>query len=196
MISNIKDTLVLNQNMLPVSMIPPSTVSWKTAIKVIYTGAAQIVHEYDDWVVHSPSIQVNVPSIIMLNEYIHFDKFIPWNKDLLKLRDEYKCQYCDKEFSSHLLTMDHVLPRKYGGVTSYENIVSACSPCNQKRGHDVNIRPKNEPHKPEYWELVSKIKKLPLVIPDKEWSYYLQWTEKNIFIKEKQNKILHCDSIR
>lgn len=188
-----KDTLVLNCDMSPVKMLPISTVSWRDAIKLTYSEHASIVHEYEDWEVHSPSVTLPVPSVIMIRDYVHFSKMVPWSVDLLKLRDRYRCQYCNKEFPAQLLTQDHVVPQKFGGKTSWDNIVSACGPCNHRRGHDVRIQPRIRPYKPSYWELVGKSKELPLVIPDESWAPYLDWPEENLLITGKEKKILRLD---
>jgi 5-methylcytosine-specific restriction endonuclease McrA len=189
----ISDTLVLNRDMNPIKLLPVSTLSWQNAIRAVYAGNATIVHEYDDWEVHSPSVTIKVPSVIMVRNYVHYAKELPWNDEYLKLRDDYKCQYCLKNFPSQLLTQDHVTPRKFGGKTSWDNIVSACGPCNHKRGHNIKIRPFRAPYKPTYWELVEKIKKLPLVVPDESWVSYLNWPEENLLVKGKEKKILRFD---
>jgi 5-methylcytosine-specific restriction endonuclease McrA len=188
---NMRDTLVLNRDMMPIKMLPVSTVTWENAVKAVYAETAQVVHEYEDWEVHSPSVTLHVPSVIMVRDYVRFSKQIPWNDDLLMLRDRFKCQYCSKKFPAQLLTQDHVVPRKFGGKTSWENIVSACGPCNHKRGHNIKIQPKIKPYKPSYYELVSKAKELPLVIPDESWVPYLDWPEENLIIRGKEKKILH-----
>jgi len=46
-------------------------------------------------------------------------------------RDQYTCQYCGKQ--SHQLTLDHVIPRYRGGEHTWENVVSACIPCNRRK---------------------------------------------------------------
>ena len=187
------DTLVLNKDMMPISMLPVSTSSWENAIKAVYSEHAVVVHEYEDWEVHSPSTTLRVPSVIMVHEYVHYDKQIPWNEDYLKLRDRFRCQYCNKQFPAQHLTQDHVIPRKYGGQTNWENIVSACGPCNHNRGHNIKIQPRIRPYKPTYWELVKKVKELPLVVPDENWVPYLQWPEENLLVRGKQKKILRLD---
>jgi len=47
-------------------------------------------------------------------------------------RDNYTCQYCGRK--SNNLTIDHVLPRQYGGQRSWTNLVAACPECNRKKG--------------------------------------------------------------
>jgi 5-methylcytosine-specific restriction endonuclease McrA len=46
-------------------------------------------------------------------------------------RDHHQCQYCD---STHRLTLDHVIPLSKGGSHSWDNVVTACEPCNQRKG--------------------------------------------------------------
>ena len=47
------------------------------------------------------------------------------------LRDGYTCQYCGKQTKD--LTIDHVMPRHRGGPHVWENVTSACIPCNHKK---------------------------------------------------------------
>lgn len=64
-------------------------------------------------------------------------------------RDGYECQYCGA--ASHL-TMDHVIPRSRGGHSSWDNLVTACAPCNLRKGNrlpaEIGMRPKNHPRPP------------------------------------------------
>ncbi|MFC2016328.1 HNH endonuclease [Chloroflexota bacterium] len=46
-------------------------------------------------------------------------------------RDQYTCQYCGKE--TRQLTLDHVIPRYQNGQHTWENVVSACVPCNRRK---------------------------------------------------------------
>lgn len=177
-------------------MLPVETCGWEHAIKMVYSDAAQVVHEYDDWEVHSPSVTIKVPSVIMVRDYVHYDRSVPWTDEYLVLRDRFRCQYCNKKFPAHKLTQDHVIPRKYGGGTGWDNIVSACAPCNHSRGHNQKIKPRIQPYKPTYWELVEKAKEeLQLVIPDENWLNYLDWPEHNIFVKGKAQKILQLRDV-
>ena len=44
-------------------------------------------------------------------------------------RDKRKCHYCGKRAN----TVDHKVPRKYGGSDSMRNLVAACEKCNYGR---------------------------------------------------------------
>lgn len=74
----------------------------------------------------------DVPSVIRL---VYFIRRPRRQRKLTKLevfnRDEYVCQYCGRE--SKELTLDHVIPRRRGGEHSWENVVSACVPCNRRK---------------------------------------------------------------
>ena len=55
------------------------------------------------------------------------------NRELFR-RDRHMCLYCGHHFSTSELTRDHVIPFALGGSDTWENVVSACKPCNQEKG--------------------------------------------------------------
>jgi 5-methylcytosine-specific restriction endonuclease McrA len=178
------DTLVLNSDLSPVNQFPLSTIKWQEAIKAVFLDTVSIIAEYEDWEVHSPSLTMRVPSIIMTKQYLHFQRNIAFTDDNIYLRDRYTCQYCMKVF--HKLTMDHVLPRKFGGKTTWDNIASSCGPCNFKKGSNRKIVPKRMPRKPTYYEMLAIRKEYPLAIPCEQWIDYLDWPAENLFVSEKK----------
>ena len=179
-----QNTLLLNADMMPLSMLPVATIGWQNAIKGVFKGAYTVVHEYDDWQVHSPSMTMNVPSVVMLNQYERPRFVATWKKSNLWLRDRYTCQYCSQEFPPSELTRDHVVPVYYGGRTSWDNIVSACHQCNNRRGHNQKIQPLRKPFKPSYFELVELRKQYPLIIPHESWMFYLMWPEDKVILRK------------
>jgi 5-methylcytosine-specific restriction endonuclease McrA len=46
-------------------------------------------------------------------------------------RDAFTCQYCGTETKN--LTLDHIKPRSQKGPHVWENVVSACIPCNHRK---------------------------------------------------------------
>jgi len=50
-------------------------------------------------------------------------------------RDDYLCLYCGEELPPRLLTRDHVVPVSAGGRDEWGNVVSACQPCNHRKGN-------------------------------------------------------------
>jgi 5-methylcytosine-specific restriction endonuclease McrA len=57
------------------------------------------------------------------------------NRARIYLRDKYRCQYCGDSKAASELTLDHILPRAQGGVSTPENLVAACVKCNQRKGN-------------------------------------------------------------
>jgi 5-methylcytosine-specific restriction endonuclease McrA len=57
-----------------------------------------------------------------------------FNRRNVFARDGNQCQYCGKHFPTSELSLDHVVPRSRGGITSWENIVCACVACNVRKG--------------------------------------------------------------
>src|SRR5690349_18463905 len=53
-----------------------------------------------------------------------------YSKRGVLIRDEYICGYCGK----HADTIDHIIPRCQGGVSSWENTVASCFGCNSEKG--------------------------------------------------------------
>ena len=50
-------------------------------------------------------------------------------------RDQHLCLYCGNQMSEVTLTRDHVIPMSRGGKDSWNNVVSSCRRCNQRKGN-------------------------------------------------------------
>lgn len=168
-------TLILNADYTPMAVAPLSTVNWREAIKLVYLDQVDVLEYYSDWHVHSPSITLQVPSVLVSRSYVKTSRSVKFNKTNLCIRDEYTCQYCRKLFDHKQLTMEHVHPRSRGGKTNWENVSMACSPCNTSKGNRTDIRPIKPPYKPTYGEIMVKAKRRPIYIPDAKWMPYLGW---------------------
>lgn len=178
-------TLVLNADGLPVSVVPLSTSHWQDAVRILVCERANALENYDCWVVRSAKMQLRMPSVIMLNEYQHHNGKVEFSRNNIILRDKYTCQYCANKFSFHDLTFDHVIPRRDGGKTNWNNIVSACYSCNQQKAHYRTMKPLIEPRRPTYWELAHNRKQFPITIPNSTWVPYLQW-ESDVIVNESE----------
>jgi len=88
-------------------------------------------HDY----VSTVSFDVRVPRIIRLLFYDRLPaRRVKLNRRNIFARDENRCQYCGKRFSTSELTLDHVVPRSQGGASTWQNLVCACVDCNVKKG--------------------------------------------------------------
>ncbi len=167
------DTLVINADGQPVSYLPLSAVQWKEAITYMYLDKCNVLEWYDDWVVHSASWETRVPAVIMLKDYLRRTREPRFSKGNLFLRDQYHCLYCKDSVTSNTGTMDHVLPISKGGKTNWENIVTACGPCNARKGNSMSMRPEYKPYKPGYYELVRKRKQMGFDVKHPSWYQWL-----------------------
>ena len=118
--------LVLNQSYEPLNICRA-----RRALVLIYRGKAEML-ENGLGFIHSANDIFPLPSVIRLAYMIKRPR--PERK-LTRLevfnRDQYTCQYCSKE--GRQLTLDHVIPRHQGGEHTWENVVSACIPCNHRK---------------------------------------------------------------
>lgn len=164
--------LVLNADFIPLNLVPISTITWQKAFKLTTEGIAVPIKYYVDKYVRTPSTQYPVPSVIVLKEFKYFKKHAKWSKFNVKLRDEFHCQYCGKRGSNRSLTIDHVIPKKYGGKHSWTNSVTACKPCNNTKGHKKGIVPIRKPYRPTYHELAKKMLSYK-EIRHPDWTIYI-----------------------
>ena len=137
--------LVLNQSYEPVMV-----TNARRAVILMLLGKAEQIVNYDE-IVHSPSRQMPLPSIVRLSRYVRIRtrEIVLTRKNIFK-RDNHRCQYCGR--TSVPLTLDHVKPRQRGGRDLWENLVAACHPCNVKKGNRTPLEAAmpldRRPHKP------------------------------------------------
>ncbi len=173
----LKDTLILNADAMPMGYVPLSMLSWEDSIKLMFQDRVDVIAEYEDWEVHSPSVTLKVPAVMMLQDYVNAARGLKMSSANIKLRDNYECQYCglDCKDNHSLLTMDHVVPRVKGGKSTWTNLVAACMPCNLEKAHYDKMKPKHQPQKPSYFQLAGKAQQFPIVVPHKSWIDYVGW---------------------
>jgi 5-methylcytosine-specific restriction endonuclease McrA len=167
--------LVLNADYRPLSYYPLSLWPWQEAVKAAFLDRVDIVAEYEKKV-HSPSIEIRIPSVVVLKEYVKPQKRVAFTRFNLFLRDGFSCQYCGARGE---LTFDHVVPRSAGGVTSWQNVVAACSPCNLRKGSksltQARMHLRSAPRPPGAEELRNRGRKFPPNFLHESWVDFLYW---------------------
>ena len=92
------------------------------------------VDGHDEWI-STVSFDVRVPRIVRLFGYDRLpQQRVKLNRRNIFARDENRCQYCGRRFPTSELSLDHIFPRSRGGVSSWRNLVCACTRCNKKKG--------------------------------------------------------------
>lgn len=126
-----RDTLLLNAGFEPLRV-----VSWQRAFVMIFQGKVEILEEYGA-AVNTVSRSFKIPAVIRLRRWVNLKRNVPiirFSRANLYARDDGRCQYCLKKFPDRELTLDHVVPVVRRGKKTWENIVTACIRCNQKKG--------------------------------------------------------------
>lgn len=128
--------------------------SVRRALTLLYKGQVRAVSadyatwSFDNWrdipvqpadaFITTPSRNILVPWVVQL---LRFDKVprqeVKFSRANIYIRDQNRCQYCGKKFSSSELSLDHVIPISRGGRSSWENVVCACLPCNVRKGNKL-----------------------------------------------------------
>jgi 5-methylcytosine-specific restriction endonuclease McrA len=167
--------LVLNADYRPLSYFPLSLWSWQDAIKAVFLERVNIVAEYER-TVRSPSFEMKLPSVVSLKNYVKPARHPAFTRFNVFLRDCFECQYCGADED---LTFDHLIPRSRGGRTTWDNVVTACAPCNLLKGgrlaHHIGMHPRSYPRKPTINELRNNGRLFPPNYLHESWADYLYW---------------------
>lgn len=193
--------LVLNKNWTPIG-----TVSLENAITKVFstykdgTPKAYIIEPesyqaltWEDWAKLQPNVDeekistVNmvfrIPEIIVLSKYEKLPKpKVHFSRRTLYKRDKMQCQYCGCKPGTEELTIEHVVPRSKGGLTTWENCVLACVPCNRKKADktlaQAGMKLLKEPKKPDLslyrFETYKPVKSWQAFLGEMYWSVQLE----------------------
>ena len=167
--------LVLNADYRPLSYYPLSLWSWQDAVRDVFLDRVNIVSEYDREI-RSPSFSMKLPSVISLKNFIKPSQYPNFTRFNVFLRDKFTCQYCGDKKD---LTFDHLLPKSKGGLTDWNNVVTACSSCNVKKGgklyKNCDLRLSNKPFAPTVEDLHRNGRNFPPNFLHESWMDYLYW---------------------
>jgi 5-methylcytosine-specific restriction endonuclease McrA len=132
---------------------PHKVVSWQTAVTMMYLGKVDVLVSYSEEL-RSPSTTIKTPAVLRLKKkVITIKRGVRFSRLNVYTRDNFTCMYCAKHLPASELTFDHVVPRSRGGATRWDNIVSACHPCNRKKGNrtpeQAGMDPLRQPYRPQ-----------------------------------------------
>ncbi len=185
-------TLVLNRGWVAIS-----TTSVREALSMLFTGNARAIrpetfesHGFDSWAdlaveegepcVRTVSLSIRVPEVVVLTHYGGMPRQVAsFSRRNLFLRDKNACQYCGKKPGTKELTIDHVLPRSRGGLSTWTNCVLACVPCNRRKANrlpaEAHMQLAKEPKCPAW----TPILEVPVVRIRQSWKHFVSekyWT--------------------
>ena len=124
--------LVLNATYEPINV-----TAVRRAMVLLLKGVAQ-AEEVHISEVHSAAHSHKVPSVIRLLAYRHIpQQSRALSRKNILLRDRNSCQYCGVVLPAGELTLDHVIPRSRGGLSTWENLVACCHSCNRRKGNQM-----------------------------------------------------------
>jgi 5-methylcytosine-specific restriction endonuclease McrA len=161
--------LVLNATYEPLNV-----VSVRRAVLLLLKEKAELVEAAEAWL-RSEHMEVPVPLVIRLVYYVRIPRrfTLPVSRRTVLARDDYTCQYCGIQPGKANLTIDHVLPRCQGGETTWDNVTTACGPCNRRKGNrlpeEANMPLQSRPRRPRYLALTV----LEGTSAPKEWDKYM-----------------------
>ena len=103
-----------------------------------FSEKVDVVEHYDDLAVRTTSSSYTLPSVLRIRQFVKGKRYLKpkqsFKRQHIFNRDNHQCQYCGEYFTTKQLTLDHIIPVVKGGNNSWENLVSACRCCNQKKG--------------------------------------------------------------
>lgn len=189
-----RPTLVLNRSWQPVNITPVHR-----SLAMVWSGTARIVdpddfrlYDWADWARLAPregepfiravSFRLRVPEVISLTAYDRFrTNTVTFNRRNLFKRDHLTCQYCGVRPGTEELTIDHVLPRSQGGMSTWDNCVLACVACNARKanrtpeqaGLTLRKKPVRPAWKPHYAASYARIESWSKFLSEAYWNVTL-----------------------
>jgi 5-methylcytosine-specific restriction endonuclease McrA len=160
--------LALNASFEPLTILPV-----RRALRLVIDQKAEVLEVDESRTFRSARRDLPCPTVIRLVRYVHVPRKFrrQVTNTFLFARDGYRCMYCGRHRQElkgrEFLTRDHVTPLSRGGTNSWQNVVTACSPCNNRKGNrlpaEAAMHPVQEPHEPNYVQLVWAVRRITAV---------------------------------
>ena len=151
------EVLVLNSDYEPLNVC-----NIRRALGLIHLGKADILHE-EVWAIRTLTGPMPRPSVVRLKH--HVKRPMPrlrLSRRSVFARDQFTCQYCG--LMGRDLTLDHVVPKRHGGPSTWENLVTCCRKCNTRKGDlplaKIGMQLTRAPRRPRYVPFISLVKYL------------------------------------
>jgi 5-methylcytosine-specific restriction endonuclease McrA len=145
---------------LDVDYRPLRIEHWKKVITDEFLGKIEVVAYSNDKTIKGVTREYPMPAVVrVLRRFRRDRQAIKFSRLNIYSRDAFTCQFCRQAFPSEDLTFDHVTPRSKGGKTTWENIVTACVPCNSEKANrtpsEAGMKLMRAPKKPRWLPVVT-----------------------------------------
>ena len=154
-----------------------NVVDWKRAMCLVAKGKVQVLKHSKRIIKTAEGLLIKIPTVMKLIKLIRlvYRHRVPFSKKNILIRDGFQCAYCG--IDNIKLTIDHIIPKSRGGDTTFENCVSSCIPCNNKKGsktpREASMSFKTKAYQPTISEFFSlKAKKLGIEDILKDFGIY------------------------
>lgn len=133
-------TAVLDMNLQFMKFVP-----WQKAMTMYVRESVNMIQPYyrvmpdgvrEPVLVKTPKHRIELPFIVTLRQFV-YDPYAGYlrsnspiaTKRAILTRDRFQCAYCGEKGD----TVDHIYPQSKGGGNTWENLVTACQPCNNRK---------------------------------------------------------------
>ncbi|WP_456455398.1 HNH endonuclease [Thermovibrio sp.] len=114
---------------------PTTIFSHKKAFLLDYLGRCEVLQYYREVVITSPGREFRAPLLIRIPILTrNWESSFPTRRAIF-IRDNFTCAYCGKALKDSEATVDHVVPKSRGGKWEWENLITCCKDCNQRKGN-------------------------------------------------------------
>ena len=140
--------------LLNASWEPLRVISWQRAVVMMTLDKVEVIEEYDR-MVRSVATAFRMPAVVRLYRYVHGRILqVRFSRTNIHARDRHTCQYCGRLVPPSELSCDHVFPRRLGGKSTWDNVVTACVTCNRRKGgrtpEQAGMKLKRRPRRPDF----------------------------------------------
>jgi len=167
--------------LLNMSYEPLRVISLRDAVSLmlreVVEAVAGVARE-----LRTPRTTFVIPTVLRLRYYVNVPRRgASWSHRGVHKRDNYTCVYCGarqgdqvrgQRLSRADFTVDHIIPRSRGGISTWGNTACACRWCNHRKAdrtpHEAGMKLRWEPKIPRTNYLIAAS-----TVPE-EWKIYLE----------------------
>jgi hypothetical protein len=156
---------------------PIAFVGYRRMISLMRREVVDVLADWSDDYIYAGA---STPAVLKLKNFVLAStahKMCSYNRGVVLARDDFRCQYCDRQLTYRESTIDHIMPRSRGGLNHWNNCVASCKTCNRRKGDRTPteaclplLRKPSFPSVKHFW--MANVRRAPT---DSEW--HSLWTQ-------------------